>query len=355
MVCDQISIFDGEERFKIDKPIRLIELFAGIGAQAKALKKIGVPFEHYKICEFDDAAVDSYNAIHGTSFSRSDIREIKARDLEIVETNKYCYIMTYSFPCTDLSRAGKVQGMNKGAGTRSGLLWEVERLLDECDNLPQVLVMENVPEVIGARNKKAFSEWIEKLDKLGYRSYWRILNSADFGIPQNRARCFMVSILGNYFYSFPRPKKLTVAACDLFDNSQLENNTISEQCESKKLIIYADGKIAKIKQATKKGFIVLKNNGLCCLAFPNSEGRRGRVIRGGDICPTLTCATSEIYKFIDGGFYRLNNLEKFRLMGFDDEDCLKVEQTGVTATNLNKQAGNSIVVNVLAEIFKNML
>jgi len=177
----QISIFDGTTPFKIDKPIRLIELFAGIGAQAKALEKIGVPFEHYKICEFDPSAVLSYNVIHKTDFPRSDIKEIKAADLAIEQKEKYCYILTYSFPCTDLSRAGKVKGMEKGSGTRSGLLWEVERLLDECEELPQVLLMENVPEVIGGRNKKAFSEWIKKLDSLGYRSYLKILNSRDYG------------------------------------------------------------------------------------------------------------------------------------------------------------------------------
>lgn len=355
MQGDQISFFDGNERFKIDKPIRLVELFAGIGAQARALEKIGVPFEHYKICEFDPAAVGSYNAIHGTNFSSSDIKEIKARDLEIIETEKYCYIMTYSFPCTDLSRAGKVKGMKKGSGTRSGLLWQVERLLDECEELPQVLLMENVPEVIGARNKEAFSEWIKKLDQLGYRSYWRILNAVDYGIPQNRSRCFMISVLGDYYYDFPRPQKLKLAASGYFDNSKLDLNIISQQSTGRNLIIYTNNQIAKIKQATKRGYIVLKNNGVCCLAFPNSKGRRGRVIRGGDICPTLTCATSEIYKFIDGEFYRLNNLEKFRFMGFDDEDYLKVEKTGITNTNINKQAGNSIVVNVLMEIFKNML
>lgn len=355
MKCDQISIFDGDKRFKIDKPIRLIELFAGIGAQAKALKKIGVPFEHYKICEFDAAAVDSYNAIHGTAFSPSDITKINAKDLKIEETGKYCYITTYSFPCTDLSRAGKVKGMNKGSGTRSGLLWEVERLLDESENLPQVLLMENVPEVMGAGNKKAFSEWITKLDELGYKSYWNILNAADYGIPQNRARCFMVSLLGNYYYSFPRPQKLTVAASAYFDNSRLEENVISQRSESKKLIIQADRKSAKIAQATKKGYITLANNGVCSLSFPNSKGRRGRVISNGNICPTLTCGTSEIYKFIDGAFYRLNILEKFRLMGFDDEDFARVSSLGICETTLNKQAGNSIVVNVLEEIFKNML
>lgn len=118
----QISLFDGEKRFIIDKPIRLIELFAGIGSQSKALENLGVEFEHYRICEFDKYAIKSYNAIHGTSFEPSDITKINAIDLGILNTDKYEYIMTYSFPCQDLSNAGKQKGMKKGGNTRSGLL-----------------------------------------------------------------------------------------------------------------------------------------------------------------------------------------------------------------------------------------
>ena len=94
----QMSLFDGSQPFKIDKPIRLIELFAGIGSQAKALKNIGADFEHYRICEFDKYAVQSYNAVHGTDFNTSDITELKGGDLGIIETDKYCYVLTYSFP-----------------------------------------------------------------------------------------------------------------------------------------------------------------------------------------------------------------------------------------------------------------
>lgn len=202
---EQISIFDGTQPLKITKPIRLIELFAGIGAQAKALERIGVPFEHYHICEFDKYAVTSYNAIHGTHFETSDITKISADDLGIVDTDKYTYIMTYSFPCTDLSLAGKRLGMSRGAQTRSGLLWEVERLLRELTELPQILVMENVPQVIGQKNIADFAEWIAFLGQLGYTSKWAVLNAKDFNVPQNRERCFMMSWLGDYFYDFPKP------------------------------------------------------------------------------------------------------------------------------------------------------
>lgn len=199
----QISMFDGAKPFKITKPIRLIELFAGIGAQAKALENLGVGFEHYRICEVNKYAVASYNTVHKTNFTTSDITQIHAGDLGITETDKYEYIMTYTFPCTDLSAAGKQKGMGKGSGTHSGLLWEVERLLKETKELPQVLLMENVPGVIGRKNINDFAEWVAFLDKLGYHSKWELLNAKDFGIAQNRNRCFMISILEDCYYNFP--------------------------------------------------------------------------------------------------------------------------------------------------------
>lgn len=206
----QLSMFDGNKKFAINKPIRLIELFGGIGAQAKALENLGIPFEHYRMVEIDKYAVASYNAIHGTDFTPSDITKITGEDLGITQTDKYCYLMFYSFPCTDLSSAGKQAGMKKGSGTRSGLLWEVERLLTETKELPQVLVMENVPQVVGTKNMPDFAKWISFLDGLGYHSKWQILNAKDYGIPQNRARCFCVSILGDYFYNFPKAMPLNI-------------------------------------------------------------------------------------------------------------------------------------------------
>jgi len=171
-------MFDGNKEFSNNKPIRFIELFGGIGCQAKALENLNVKFEHYRMCDFDKYAVQSYNAVHGTKFVPSDITKLKAKDLGIVETNKYDYIMTYSFPCTDLSVAGKCAGMGRDSGTRSGLLWEVERLLKECNELPQVLLMENVPQVHGKKNINNFSEWCAFLESKGYKNYWKDLDGA---------------------------------------------------------------------------------------------------------------------------------------------------------------------------------
>ena len=224
----QLSLWDSGSPLKIDKPLRLIELFAGIGAQAKALERLGIPFEHYRICEFDKYAVMSYNAIHGTDFKTSDIRDLKGVDLGVVDTDKYTYIMTYSFPCTDLSLAGKQAGMSKGGGTRSGLLWEVERLLKELTDLPQILLMENVPQVIGQKNIKDFAEWVAFLDALGYTSKWAVLNATDFNVPQNRERCFMVSWLGDHSYYFPQGEGCKRALKDVLEKQVDEKFYLSD-------------------------------------------------------------------------------------------------------------------------------
>lgn len=235
-VFGQTSFFDGSNPLKITKPIRLIELFAGIGAQAKALENLGVNFEHYRICEFDKFAVASYNAVHGTNFETSDITKIHAEDLAVTETDKYCYIMTYSFPCTDLSSAGKQAGMSRDSGTRSGLLWQVERLLKEMEELPQILLMENVPEVVSDKNIKDFAEWIAFLDRLGYTSKYEILNAKNYGVPQNRERCFMVSWLGDFYYDFPPPQPLEIRLKDVLDDNVDEKYYLSEKA-TKKLVL----------------------------------------------------------------------------------------------------------------------
>ena len=210
-----------------DRPIRLIELFAGIGSQYASLKRIGANVESWKVVEWDKYAIRSYNAIHGTNFETQDICKIHASDLEITETDKYCYIMTYSFPCQDISGAGLGKGLDKGSGTRSGLLWEVERLLDECTELPQLLLMENVPLLLSKKHIGNFQLWRRKLESLGYSNFVQLLNAKDYGIPQNRNRCFMVSILGDYYYQFPKKQKLKLKLKDMLEETVDEKYYLS--------------------------------------------------------------------------------------------------------------------------------
>ena len=233
---EQLDIFSAiKQPYKITKPIRLIELFAGVGSQAMALKRLGANFEHYRVVEFEKYAIKSYNAIHGTDFEPMDITKIIGSDLGISDTDKYCYIMTYSFPCQDLSVAGKQKGMTKGSGTRSGLLWEVERLLNEVDNLPQVLLMENVPQVHGKKNMEDFQRWIDFLESKGYSNYWQDLNAKNYGVAQNRNRCFMVGILGDYSFKFPGPIELKKVMKDYLEDEVDEKYYINNE-KAQKLI-----------------------------------------------------------------------------------------------------------------------
>lgn len=213
-------------KMSVGKPIRLIELFGGIGSQAMALRDLGADFEHYRLVEFDRFAVASYNAIHGTNFETTDIRDVHGEDLGIVEKDKYCYTLVYSFPCTDISLAGKMGGMSKsdwesGNSTRSGLLWEVERILSElpAEQLPDILLMENVPQVHAEKNRQDFEDWLAFLGKKGYQNFWKDLNAKDYGIPQNRDRCFCVSILASDFvdYEFPKPIPLETVMKDYLE------------------------------------------------------------------------------------------------------------------------------------------
>jgi DNA (cytosine-5)-methyltransferase 1 len=177
-----------------------------------------------------------YNNIKNTN-NLVNISSVKGKDLDIRDTDKYDYVLTYSFPCQDLSKAGKGKGMARDSGTRSGLLWEVERILDECaelGNLPQILLMENVPDVIGTNNLPHFREWRDKLESMGYKCYWQVLNSKDYAIPQNRERCFMISILGDYYYTFPQGYPLINKLTDV-----LEKVVDEKYYLSKKGLIYA--------------------------------------------------------------------------------------------------------------------
>jgi len=329
----QISMFDIQyPHFYFTKPIRLIELFAGIGSQAKAMKNIDLDFTHYRICEFDKYAVLSYNAIHGTDFQTSDITKINASDLAI--TGDYDYVLTYSFPCTDLSVAGKQAGMSKGSGTRSGLLWEVERLLKQTKELPQVLLMENVPDVIGKKNIKDFNEWQAFLESLGYKNYVELLNAKHYGIPQNRNRAFMVSILGDYSYEFPKRQKLKLRLKDFLE----------EEVDEK---YYLSAKL--LKHIDKTGI----SNGEY-IQFERYNGQFESLCRVWlKFSPTLHTKSKDIIIY-DGENYRhMTNLECWRLMGFTDDDFEKASKVN-SNSQLYKQAGNSIVVQVLEAIFKQM-
>ena len=150
-------------------------------------------------------------------------------NMEVENDHSYIVQGCISKNCQDLSLSGKLGGMEEGSGTRSSLLWEVERLLKECKNKPQILLMENVPQVIGTKNKSSFHKFMKRLEDLGYKNFVKVLNSKDFYIPQNRQRCFMVSILTKEdVFSFPNKMKLDYYLLDFLDKEVDEKYYLSD-------------------------------------------------------------------------------------------------------------------------------
>lgn len=208
--------------YTTENPLRLIELFAGIGSQTQALTNIGIAHKVVAISEIDKYAIQSYEAMHGKANNLGDIRKIE----ELPDAD----LWTYSFPCQDISVAGKGAGIKEG--TRSGLLFEVERLLrvaSEKGTLPKYLLLENVKNLVSKKFKADFDKWLDFLAELGYTNYWKVLNAKDYGIPQNRERVFCVSIRGEHEpFVFPKPKELTIRLRDMIDETVDERFYLKE-------------------------------------------------------------------------------------------------------------------------------
>ena len=456
MIEGQTNIFEMlYPTYKITKPIRLIEFFAGYGSQALAFKYLGVKFEHWKICEWAIKSIQAYKDIHfpndyhpagvmdipkeeiidylykkGISNNYNEpmtleqikrlkdvdlyniyeniyvtnnlvnIQQVKGVDLEIKDTDQYDYILTYSFPCQDLSLAGTRKLMSD-TSTRSGMLWEVERILTECKELgtmPQVLLMENVPQVHGEGAIEDFNKWQLRLEELGYKNYWQDLIATDYGIPQTRNRCFMISILGDYNYTFPKPIPLKLKLKDILEdnvngNYYLTNKQINEikkwnayqkPLETMEQIkksgnsptlttrsgayaagmvlidekYYLSDKMIKYIVSEDDKYKVNENNLVINRELACSKTTREGNTRADTsdyICKDLPENTN--LKGITKENMRIRKLiprEAFRLMGVKDEDYEKCAKNQ-SDSSLYHLAGDSIVVNVLMAIFKEMI
>lgn len=350
--------------------IKLVELFSGIGAQSKALQRLGVPFQVVGYSEIDKFAIRSYIAIHGEQPALGDIENITELPT--------CDIMTYSSPCQDFSVAGDKKGLidEQGNKTRSGLLLDVERLLENAcrnNNLPKVLLMENVKNLVGTKFKPDFDRWLETLDKFGYNNYWKVLNAQDYGIPQHRQRVFVVSIRKDIGveYKFPEPIPLTKTIKDMLEYSVPESYYLNQ---------HTLDKIAKSKFHSERDRIIKGNVSLTlrardykdplCVQVPVCGASRGRYVydengnkrteqqlelNGTSISNTLTTIQTDSL-VIEPPFRvrKLTERECWRLMGFSDDDIDKVKAIGMSKSQMYKQAGNSIVVDVLYYIFRNL-
>ncbi len=424
MKYKEIDIFDflyDKLYFDINKPIRLFEAFSGIGTQAMALKRLGYQVDHIGISEIDKHALKSYYAIHGEVKNYGGIGSFERmpRDIDIC---------SWSFPCQDISLAGKQRGMVDGSRSNYGYVF-----LDTIENTPyeerpKVLLMENVKALLS----ETFSEDWEKinlrLEKLGYKNYAESLIATDFGVPQTRDRVFIVSIKGEYSYTFPKPFKLQKKLKDYLEDEVDEKYYLTFR-QLQKLTTQIEKPFNKkidsviIPEATKQGYSIAEDGDGIYINRPHQK--RGVVQKdkiqtiktqvsdigvvidtenyihieslGGidnsrraykidKVSPTLTTRSDNAkilveendisikgsnlnnqyaleidgkgYIYVSGKLYRIRKLtplEAWRLMGIDDEDFYKAKASGMSDSQLYKQAGNAIVVDVLYYIFKQFI
>lgn len=394
--------------------MKVVELFAGIGSQRKALNNLKIDYDIKNIAEWYIPAILAYDSIHHGRRSKKallekDIEEIREylkkytfsldskkpistknllnnnddflrnlyvankRSKNLVSIDKVkgeelpddIDVITYSFPCQDLSNVGAFHGYRDGIdrnkNSRSGLLWEVERLLLERENkklnMPKILLMENVSTLLSSRHKKNFYEWKRNLRKMGYISRYYKMNSKDYGIPQNRLRVFMVSIyVRESDLSWEKLTHIKRLLENDFDEQPLRplENFLRVNYTEKYL---KEAKAAQPKDTPSRRYIYNKNYYLW-------GNKRERV----EFCPTITTRqdrhpNSGVIEFETevNNFRFLTAREVFLLMGFEERDYEKIEKSNFfrnksslffTRDKYYILAGNSIVVNVLEEIFK---
>ena len=390
--------------------LKVLELFAGYGSQALALESLGIDFTS-DISEIDKYAIQAYNQLHGETHNWGDITKIDETKLP------YYDLITYSFPCQDISLAGLQRGLDNGTGTRSSLLWECERIIRAVK--PKYLLMENVKNLVGEKHKHNFIRWLRVLEMMGYQNFWQVLNAKDYGVPQNRERVFVVSILGGGQYLFPNPIKLEKRLKDVLESNVDEKYYLSDEI-TKNLINKIDerqkdnaciGGMQKHQSITTNGISTCLTSSMGCgggyvpmVTEPLAYDEQNGYVRDDGICGTLTTDGSSpkhnnrvigptvkqignivqtdsfggnpqsgrIYSdngispclstMQGGGLkpkiyknYRIRKLtprECWRLMGVKDEQYDKLHD--LSNTQLYKMAGNSIVVDVLMGIFRNM-
>jgi DNA (cytosine-5)-methyltransferase 1 len=305
--------------------IKLLELFGGIGAPRKALENIGLDVKSIDYVEIDDKPVRSYNAMFDNNKKP---QNICGWDLKPD-------ILVHGSPCQDISIAGKMLGADKESGTRSSLMWETLRIIDNFGVWkPKIVVWENVTGVLHKRMVKNFKQYLWRMESMGYSNSFSILNAMDFGLPQKRKRVFTVSVLSKTKFDFGKVVKRNRRSLHDFLGNY-----------GKQHIMWQPS--------------MLKNMGGNDSAFSN------RIMPINDYCYTITvrqdrCPNSGVIAIGDGKYRYLTERECWRLQGFSDIDydnALKVNpcKPGRMNRNLYKQAGNSMPVTILEEIFKSLL
>lgn len=391
-----------------EEKLKVLSLFSGIGAFEKALTNLNIDYELVGFSEIDKWAIKSYCAIHNVSedLNLGDISKIKDEGMPSAD------LVTYGFPCQDISVAGLQKGIKEG--TRSGLLYEAERIIEHVK--PKYAIAENVKNLVGKKHKNDFDELLKRLDEYGYNNYWRILNASEHGIPQARERVFIVSIrkdIDQGIFEFEKPQELKLRFIDLLDKEveekyYIDNDKVDELLKVLKAKDLLDGEdinlggqairlgglydtekskrqagavwekkgiaptittcegghrepIVVIREATKKGYDIAEVGDSINISFPKSKTRRGRV--GKEVAQTLDTSCEQAILTEDYRLRKITPLECWRLMGFTDEDYWKTRralekefynENDRSNSQMYKQAGNSICVNVLEAIFKEL-
>lgn len=350
--------------------MRVLELFGGIGACSKALERLGVEYEIADYVEIDKYAVASFNAMHGTNFEPQDICNWD-KDIEVD-------LIMHGSPCQDFSLAGKQAGGDKDSGTRSSLMYETIRIVEKLK--PKYVIWENVKNILSKKHRHNFDNYLEKMEELGYKNYYQVLNAKDYGIPQNRERVFTISILGNENFEFPPKQELKLKLKDMLEDevdkkyylidsmiNYLENGKYNSAKVSNKIKQTNTGicpTLDTMQGGNRQPFIEIKSK---CKKLKNliekTNFEEGKVLNmdlynqttNENISQCLTEPHHNSQRLFDGlRIRKLTPKECWRLMGFDDEDFEKAEKIN-SNTQLYKQAGNSIVVNVMEAILKELL
>ena len=324
-----------------ENPLRLIELFAGIGSQTQALKNVGVPHTVVAISEIDKNAIKSYTALHGETVNLGDIKEIR----ELPEADFW----TYSFPCQDISVAGHGAGIKEG--TRSGLLLEVERLLKvaaEKGTLPKYLLLENVKNLVSKKFKADFDSWLSFLSSLGYTNYWKVLNAKDYGIPQHRERVFCVSIRGEHTaFVFPEKRELTLRLKDMIDEHVDERYYLKESTIRSIVTSKFNSRRDSIRRPSDYAYCLRARD--CyepqCVQVGDVVGEKWekmhemsrRVFQTDGISPTVHCA--------GGGNTELKIAENFVLGGLQEHQVPRTDGVSPTLTEaMGKGGGQTPII-----------
>ena len=344
--------------------LRVFTGFSGYDSQCLALARLDIPYDLVGWSEIDPFAIRAHNALFPQWEGRNygDIAKI---DWEGVPDFG---LFTYSFPCTDISVAGRQRGLTEGSGTASSLLWECRRAIEA--KRPRYLLMENVKALLSAKFRPLFAEWERTVARMGYTNFVKVLNAKDYGVQQNRERVFMVSILGDASYHFPAPFPLDKRLADVMEADVQQKYFLSERLING-FIQHAikprgrgNGFLFKPKTGAAIANTVLTAAGTrSCDNFILSYTRdgKGKVVRRTlkDIANTVHTSTGSSWEHnnaLTDGFAirRLTPRECFRLMGVADTDIDRIQRAGISDTQQYKMAGNSIVVDVLCHIFRKL-